>query len=107
MDFISTIIIDFDGTREEISEKNYMAFLKALEYNITISENDNEIIDERIEELIENWPNRSDKNYETFKEFEEKYESLQQQREENKEFIRKCEDTIELIEKFADLREWE
>ena len=104
MDFISTIIIDFEGTREEISEKNYKAFLKTLEYGITISENDNDIIDERIEELIENFPSRSDENR---AEAEKKYESLQQQRKENRKFIDKCENTIELIEKIADLRGWE
>lgn len=104
MDFISTIIIDFEGTREEISEKNYKAFLKALEYGITISENDNDIIDERIEELIENFPSRSDENR---AEMEKKYESLQQQRKENRKFIDKCENTIELIEKIAEFRGWE
>ena len=62
MDFISTIIINFEGTKEEISEKNYKAFLTALEYGITSSENDNDIIDERIEELIENFPSRSAEN---------------------------------------------
>lgn len=104
MDFISTIIIDFEGTREEISEKSYKAFLKALEYGITISENDNDIIDERIEELIENFPSRSDENR---AEMEKKYESLQQQRKENRKFIDKCENTIELIEKIAEFRGWE
>lgn len=104
MDFLTTIIIDFEGTREEISEKNYKAFLKALEYGITISENDNDIIDERIEELIENFPSRYAENR---AEMEKKYESLQQQRKENRDYIKKCENTIELIEKIADLREWE
>lgn len=104
MDFISTIIIDFEGTQEEISEKNYKAFLTALEYGITISENDNDIIDERIEELIENFPSRYAENR---AEMEKKYESLQQQRKENRKFIDKCENTIELIEKIADLRGWE
>ena len=104
MDFISTIIIDFEGTKEEISEKNYKAFLTALEYGITSSENDNDIIDERIEELIENFPSRSDENR---AEAEKKYESLQQQRKENRKYIDKCENTIELIEKIADLRGWE
>ena len=107
MDFISTLVIEFNGEVKAISEKNYKEALKALDFGITISENDNELIDERIGELIENWPNRSDKSYETFKEFEEKYENYQEQLAENKEFIRKCENTIELIEKFADLREWE
>lgn len=104
MDFISTIIIDFEGTKEEISEKNYKAFLTALEYGITSSENDNDIIDERIEELIENFPSRSAENR---AEAEKKYESLQQQRKENRKYIDKCENTIELIEKIADLRRWE
>lgn len=104
MDFISTIIINFEGTQEEISEKNYKTLLQRLECGITISENDNDIIDERIEELIENFPSRSDENR---AEMERKYESLQQQRKANREFIRKCENTIELIEKIADLREWE
>lgn len=104
MDFLTTIIIDFDETREEISEKNYKAILKSLEYGITISENDNDIIDERIEELIENFPSRYAENR---AEMEKKYESLQQQRKENRDYIKKCENTIELIEKIADLREWE
>ena len=73
MDFISTIIINFEGTKEEISEKNYKAFLTALEYGITSSENDNDIIDERIEELIENFPSRSAENR---AEAEKKYESF-------------------------------
>lgn len=104
MDFLTTIIIDFEGTKEEISEKNYKAFLKSLEYGITISENDNDIIDERIEELIENFPSRYAENR---AEMEKKYESLQQQRKENRKFIDKCENTIELIEKIANLRGWE
>ena len=104
MDFISTIIIDFEGTKEEISEKNYKDILKSLEYGIASSENDIDVIDERIEELIENFPSRSDENR---AEMEKKYESLQQQRKENRKFIDKCENTIELIEKIADLRGWE
>lgn len=104
MDFISTIIIDFEGTKEEISEKNYKDILKSLEYGITSSENDIDIIDERIEELIENFPSRSAENR---AEMEKKYESLQQQRKEDKIFIKKCENTIELIEKFAEMRDWE
>ena len=104
MDFISTIIIDFEGTKEEISEKNYKDILKSLEYGITSSENDIDVIDERIEELIENFPSRSAENR---AEAEKKYESLQQQRKENRKYIDKCENTIELIEKIADLRGWE
>ena len=104
MDFLTTIIINFDGTREEISEKNYKEFLKSLEYGITISENDNDIIDERIDELIENFPSRSAENR---AEAEKKYESLQQQRKENRKFIDNCEETIELIEKIAEFRGWE
>lgn len=104
MDFISTIIINFEGTQKEISEKNYKDILQRLEYDITVSENGNDVIDERIEELIENFPSRSDENY---AEMKKKYESLQQQRKENRKFIRECENTIELIEKIADLREWE
>ena len=104
MDFISTIIIDFEGTQEEISEKNYKNVLKSLEYGITSSENDIDIIDERIEELIENFPSRSAENR---AEAEKKYESLQQQRKKNRKYIDKCENTIEFIEKIADLRGWE
>ena len=104
MDFISTIIIDFEGTKEEISEKNYKDILKSLEYGITSSENDIDVIDERIEELIENFPSRSAENR---AEAEKKYESLQQQRKENRKYIDKCENTLELIEKIADLRGWE
>ena len=104
MDFISNLTINFEGKVEIISEKNYKDILKSLEYGITSSENDNDIIDERIEELIENFPSRSAENR---AEAEKKYESLQQQRKENRKYIDKCENTIELIEKIADLRGWE
>ena len=103
MDFISNLTINFEGKVEIISEKNYKDILKSLEYGITSSENDNDIIDERIEELIENFPSRSAENR---AEAEKKYESLQQ-RKENRKYIDKCENTIELIEKIADLRGWE
>lgn len=103
MDFITNFTITFYDRQEEISEKNYKEFLTMLEYGIAISENDNEILDERIEELIENFPNRQAQSY---IELEEKYTKLQQQREENREYIRKCENTIELIQKFAEIREW-
>lgn len=104
MDFISTIIMDFNGIQEEISEKNYKTLIQDLESTITVSEIDIDIVDERIEELIENFPSRSAENR---AEAEKEYNDLQQQRKEDRDYIRKCENTIELIEKIADLREWE
>lgn len=104
MDFISTIIMDFNGTQEEISEKNYKVLIQDLESTITVSENDIDIVDERIEELIENFPSRSADNR---AEAEKEYNDLLKRRKEDKKYIDKCENTIELIEKIADLRGWE
>ena len=86
MDFISNFTINFEGKVEIISEKNYKDILKSLEYGITSSENDIDVIDERTEELIENFPSRSAENR---AEAEKKYESLQQQRKENRKYIDK------------------
>lgn len=108
-DFIYTITVDLtgEGEGEFVTEKNYKEILRDLEGLVSISENDNDILDKRIETLIENWYELENKTQEAWDKMNKDWDSYTKQLEENKEFIKKCEKTIEIIEFIADEREWE
>lgn len=104
-DLIGTITIDFGDTTEKITENNYKEILDGLDAMIGGCYNGNDIIDEKLEEFVE-------KFYETHgAEEREKliksYDALIAEQKENQEIIKKCEATVELIEKFAEIRGWE
>lgn len=109
LDFIYTFSVDIigEGKGEIVTENNYKEIIQTLEYGITSSENDNDLLDERISVLAEKWYNLENKTQTAWNELEKEWGIYTKQIEENKEYIKKCERTIELIEKFAEIREWE
>lgn len=108
-DFITTITVDVigEGEGEFVTEKNYKEIIRDLEGSITISENDNDILDERIGILAEKWYELENKTQEAWNELEKEWGNYTKQIEENKEYIKKCESTIRIIEFIAEEREWE
>lgn len=104
-DLIGTITIDFGDTAEKITENNYKEILDGLNAMIGGCYNGNDIIDEKLEEFVE-------KLYDTHgteerKKLVKSYDALIAEQKENQETIKKCEATVELIEKFVEIRGWE
>lgn len=101
-DFIYTITVDVigEGEGEFVTEKNYKEIIRDLKGSITAAEMDNDILDEKVDELVEN-------NEMSYSEWNKKLDKLGEQRRDNDEYIKKCEKTIEILEKIAELREWE
>lgn len=105
-DFIQSLIVqNFDETIE-ITEENFKEVISELESSIKISEDDNDEIDKRYEKLDEDWYITEPKTKKGWEEYNEKSSELDKQVKENKEYIKKCENTIKLIETFAELRGW-
>ena len=108
-DFIYTMTVDLtgEGEGEFITEKNYKEIIRDLEGLISISEKDNDILDERIETLAEKWYGLENKTQEAWNKMEKEWGSYTKQIEENKQYIKQCEKTIRIIEFIAEEREWE
>ena len=108
-DFIYTITVDLTGECEGefVTEKNYKEIIRDLEGLISISEKDNDILDERIETLAEKCYELENKTQEAWNKMEKDWGSYTKQIEENKKYIKQCEKTIRIIEFIAEEREWE
>lgn len=102
-DFIYTITVDLtgEGEGEFVTEKNYKEIIESLNRAIDSSEMDNDMLDEEVDKLVENSDEMS------CSEWNKKIDKLGEQRRDNDEYIKKCEKTIEILEKIAELREWE
>lgn len=104
----TTLIVNlYDEEETTVSEKNYKEILTVLTYNVTISENDNEILDKRIEALAEKWYETEPKTQEAWNEMEKEWDKYDEQIKDNKNVIKKCEEAIKLIETFAEVEDWE
>jgi len=101
-DFIYTITVDIvgEGEGEFVTENNYKEIIRDLKGTITSFEYDNELLDEEVDKLVDN-------NEMSYSEWNKKIDKLGEQRRDNDEYIKKCEKTIEILEKIAELREWE
>lgn len=108
-DFIYTITVDLtgEGEGEFVTEKNYKEIIRDLEGLISISEKDNDILDERIEALAEKWYELENKTQAAWNEMEKDWGNYTKQIEENKKYIKQCEKTVRIIEFIAEEREWE
>ena len=104
-DLIGTITIDFGDTIEKITENNYKEILDGLNAMIGGCYNGNDIIDEKLEEFVEKFYDTH--SAEEREKLVKSYDALIAEQKENQETIKKCEATIELIEKFAEIRGWE
>lgn len=104
-DLIGTITIDFGDTTEKITENNYKEILDGLNAMIGGCYNGNDIIDEKLEEFVEKFYDTH--GAEERKKLVENYDALIAEQKENQETIKKCEATVELIEKFVEIRGWE
>lgn len=106
-DFIFTITVDIigEGEGEFVTENNYKEILQNLEDLIISSENDNDLLDIQMDKLADDF--REDGAAMPWAEWNEEANKITKQRRENDEFIKKCENTIEIIEKIAEIREWE
>lgn len=101
-DFIYTITVDTigEGEGELVTEKNYKEIICDLKGTIKSAEIDNDLLDEKVDKLIDN-------NEMSYSEWNKEIDKLGEQRRDNDEYIKKCEKTIEILEKIAELREWE
>ena len=101
-DFISTITVDIigEGEGDFVTEKNYKEIIRDLKNTILSTEIDNDLLDEKVDKLVED-------NETPYSEWSKKLDKLGEQRRDNDEYIKKCENTIEIIEKIAEIREWE
>ncbi len=97
---------DETGEVKTITAENFKEVIEACEYSIKISENDNDLLDERFEELVETWYNTDVKTSKKWEEFNEKANNYTEQKNENNEEIRKCENTIKIIETYAEVNGW-
>ena len=109
LDFITSIVVDVigEGEGEFVTEKTYKDILDTLERSVYMSEKDNDLLYDEISELAEAWYNVETKNTEKWEEYNAKANKITEQIEENKKYIKRCEATIEIIEKIAEVREWE
>jgi len=104
----STLIINlYDEEETVVSEKNYKEILTVLTYNVTVSENDNEILDTRLEALGEKWYETEPKTQAAWNAMEGEWDKYTKQIEDNKAVIKKCEGAVKLIETFAEVEGWE
>lgn len=104
-DLLGIIVVNFGDTAEEVTENNYKEILNGLDAMIGGCYNGNEIIDEAMTDLVEKFY-EVEKNSEAWRHLNENYEELMTEQTENLATIRKCEATIELLEKFAEIRGW-
>ena len=107
MDFITNITVDCmgEGEGEIVSRNNYKEVLDTLNRYILSAEHDNELIDEEFDKLAEDWV--EGEKGKSWEEWNEKANKLTNEKLGNRDFIKRCENTIEIIEKIAELREWE
>ena len=107
-DLIFTITVDLTGEGKGIFvlEENYKDILQTLTFDIKISENDNELLARRISDLAEKWYALENKTQAAWNEMEKEWGNYTKQTEENKVYIKKCENTIKLIETFTEIRGW-
>ena len=97
---------DETGEIKVITAENFKGVIEDCERSIRTSEQDNDILDERFEELAEKWYDTEVKTSEKWAEFNTKADEYTKQKNENNEEIRKCENTIKLIETFAEVNGW-
>ena len=97
---------DETGEMKAITAENFKDVIQDCEYSIGISENDNDLLDERFEELAEAWYNTEVKTSEKWEEFNVKANSYTEQKNKNNEEIKKCENTIKIIETYAEVNGW-
>ena len=100
-------IKDEEGELKTVTEENYKDIIVDCEYSIKISENDNDLLEDRFEKLAEDWYNLEEKTSEKWAEWNNKAADYEKQKRENKEEIKKCENTIKIIETFAEVNGWE
>lgn len=100
------IIKDETGEVKTITAENFKGIIEDCECSIESSEIDNDLLDERFEELAEAWYNTEVKTSEKWEEFNAKANSYTEQKNENKEEIKKCENTIKIIETYAEVNGW-
>ena len=105
-DLIETITINFGDSTEVVTKENYKEILNGLDAMIGGCYNGNDIIDEAMTDLVEKFY-EVERGSEAWKHLNENYDKLREEQMENLASIRKCEGTMELIKKFAEIREWE
>lgn len=104
----STLIVNlYDEEDTIVTEKNYKEILTVLNYNVAISENDNEILDKRLEALAEKWYETEPKTQEGWTAMENEWDKYVEQIEDNKAVIKKCLEIIRLVETFVEVEGWE
>lgn len=106
-DYICGFEVETIGAIVPVSQENFKSILQEYTYMLRISENDKEITEKRIEELAREWDYAVGKSREFFFELNEKANHLSENIKEDEATIKRCENTINLIETFAKIRGWE
>ena len=102
---ITTITVDFVDTVQEVTKDNFKEILYRLQAHADICSINNDAIDDALADLVEKFY-EVERNSDTWKRLNENYEELMREQTENLTVIRECEATVELLEKFAEIRGW-
>ena len=103
---ITTIMVDFGDTVQEVTENNFAEIVYRLQTKADNYSINNDAIDDALTALVEQFY-EVESGSDTWKRLSENYEELIEEQTKNLAVIRKCEATIELIEKFAEAMDWE
>lgn len=100
-----TITVDFADTVQEVAENNFAEIVYRLQAKADNYSINNDAIDDALTALVEQFY-EVESGSDTWKRLSENYEELIEEQTKNLAVIRECEATIELIEKFAEIRGW-
>lgn len=106
-DYIAFFEVETIGAIVPISQENYKSVLQEYTYMLRSSEDDKELSEKRFDELTHAWDDAIGKSREFFFELSGKADILVKNIREDEATIKRCKNTIELIELFAKIRGWE
>lgn len=104
-DLIGIITVNFGDTIDEVTENNFAQVIYRLQARADVRSMDNEIIDDTLTDIIEKMY-EEERGSEAWECLNNEYTAATEEQVKNLAVIRECEATIELIEKFAEIRGW-
>lgn len=107
MDYVKSIKIEVLGTPKTLTKENYKDIRLEIIYARNSAATDNKLLDFRMDKLVELWEYKKEKTGSAFSELSEIITKLGKYKAENDIIIEKCDNTLELIDLFANIRGWE
>ena len=104
-DLIGIITVNFGDTVEEVTENNFSQILFRLQARADVYSIGNDVVDDTLTDIIEKMYGE-ERGSEAWNRLNDEYTAATEEQVENLAVIRECENTIELIEKFAEIRGW-